>query len=278
MGLLGRSPKQQAPEEIFLSNLSLIEKVTQYVCAGNRLSGPDADEFTSVVKLKLIENDYAILRKFQGRCALKTYLNTVITRLLIDQRVKEEGRWRPSMEAKRSGEAAVKLEELLYRKRYSLEEACEILITNHRFNVTRDELYAIAGRLPQRRLRQKHESEETLTGGAGASQAPDESNVHPKLAAQKEKVKEVVQGYILKLSKEDRLILKMRFESNCKVSEISSFLGLNQKKLYSCIEKILGQFRRELLSTGIPEKEILEIVERFDAEISIEFGVDNAEE
>lgn len=54
-------------EAMFLSQLDLIERVTAFVCARNHLMGAEVDDFASHVKLKLVEGDYAILGKFQGR-------------------------------------------------------------------------------------------------------------------------------------------------------------------------------------------------------------------
>src|SRR5256885_9925743 len=46
------------------------------------LSGADAEDFGSFVKLKLIENDYAALRKFEHRCSFAAYISVVVQRLL----------------------------------------------------------------------------------------------------------------------------------------------------------------------------------------------------
>jgi hypothetical protein len=53
--------------------------------------------------LKLIENDYRILRSFEGLASLGTYLTTVIARLFLDFQIHEWGRWRPSAAATRLG-------------------------------------------------------------------------------------------------------------------------------------------------------------------------------
>ena len=44
------------------------------------------------MKLKLIENDYAILAKFQGKAKLSTYLTTVIHNMFRDYRIQKWGR------------------------------------------------------------------------------------------------------------------------------------------------------------------------------------------
>src|SRR5437870_13909457 len=72
-----------APETVLVSEIATIERIINFVAARRRLRASDADEFASNVKLKLVENDYAILRKFQGRSSLRTYLTIVIQRLFL---------------------------------------------------------------------------------------------------------------------------------------------------------------------------------------------------
>jgi hypothetical protein len=73
-------------EQQFLSELAVIERVIAWVSARRGLRGADADDFASVVKTRLVESDYAILAKFQGRSSLKTYLTAVINRLYLTSR------------------------------------------------------------------------------------------------------------------------------------------------------------------------------------------------
>src|SRR3982750_961032 len=55
------------PQELFLSNLDAIDRAIASVCHRNHLSPQDGEEFNSEVKTKLIEANYAVLRKFEGR-------------------------------------------------------------------------------------------------------------------------------------------------------------------------------------------------------------------
>ena len=105
-------PHEPTGEALFESELELIERVISFVSARHHLPGVEADDFGSHVKLKLIEDDYGILRKFEGRSSLRTFLTTVITRLFLDYRIAAWGKWRPSAEAKRAGEVAILLERL----------------------------------------------------------------------------------------------------------------------------------------------------------------------
>ena len=52
-------------ETFLLDNLSLIDGVTAFVSRKYGLSGADAEDFASAAKLKLIEDNYAVLRKFE---------------------------------------------------------------------------------------------------------------------------------------------------------------------------------------------------------------------
>jgi|SRR5438876_9252438 len=86
-------------EAVFLSQLDLIERVIAFVCARQHVASTDADDFSSFVKLKFVENDYALLAKFEGRSSLRTFLTVVIQRLFLDHRITAWGKWRPSATA-----------------------------------------------------------------------------------------------------------------------------------------------------------------------------------
>src|SRR5438067_1800408 len=110
-------------QELLRSNLALVERLVRFVCQRARVVGADVDDFASTVKLALIDNDYSVLRAWEGRSSLATYLTVIIQRLLADERFRTLGRWRPSAEAKRMGEAGILLEMLIRRDERSLVEA-----------------------------------------------------------------------------------------------------------------------------------------------------------
>ena len=51
-----------SPEQIFLAELPRIERVIGATCRRHRLRAEEAEEFASTVRLKLIADDYAVLR------------------------------------------------------------------------------------------------------------------------------------------------------------------------------------------------------------------------
>ena len=122
-----RSSSAVRGETLFLSHLNHIERILAFVAVENRLAAADADDFASHVKLKFVENDYALLQKFGGRSSVRTFLSVVIHNLFSDYRDAAWGKWRPSAEARRRGPIAQHLERLLSRDRVGFEEACELL-------------------------------------------------------------------------------------------------------------------------------------------------------
>jgi DNA-directed RNA polymerase specialized sigma24 family protein len=111
------------PEQVFLTNLTTIEALVQMVARQQRMSWSEAEDFASIVRLRLIENDYAILRKFRGGSTLRTYLTVVIARQALDYRDACWGRWRPSRAARRLGRTAMMLEKLIVRDGFTFDEA-----------------------------------------------------------------------------------------------------------------------------------------------------------
>ena len=65
-------------EAIFLAQLPTIERVTSSLARQHRLSAADAEDFTAEVHLRLISDDYAVLRQFRSQCTLRTFLTVVI--------------------------------------------------------------------------------------------------------------------------------------------------------------------------------------------------------
>jgi DNA-directed RNA polymerase specialized sigma24 family protein len=88
-------------EAIFLAQLALIDRVIAFVCRRNHLNATDAEDFASHARLRLMDDDYAVLRKFQGRSSLKTFLTITLQRMFYDYRIAAWGKWRPSAEAPR---------------------------------------------------------------------------------------------------------------------------------------------------------------------------------
>jgi len=255
-------------EELFLSNLDVIERVISFVSSRHHLPGIDADDFESHVKLKLIEDDYGILRKFEGRCNLRTYLTIVIQRLFLDYRISAWGKWRPSAEAKRSGEAAILLELLTQRDGYGFEEACELMETNHQVTLSRAEIEAIAARLPHR-VRRRFDSEAALTDLPADQPSLDEVMADQERAATAARVETALNAAMAGLDSHDRLIFELQFRDGRTVAEIARALLLDQKALYRRVNRLLAELLNALQAVGIDKDQALKIFE--SAAVSVEW-------
>ncbi len=133
------------PREVLLANLPLIEQIISSICRRKGMNPDEIEEFASIVKLRLVDNDYAIIRAFRERSSFATYIAAVISRSVLDHRNREWGKWRASTEAQRLGEIAVKLERMLHREERSFDDACVAILAQHR-DVSREELERIVAR------------------------------------------------------------------------------------------------------------------------------------
>src|SRR4029453_1116188 len=84
----------------------------------------EGEGFASAVKLKLIANDYQVLRAFQGRSSLGAYLAAVVQRAWLAPPNQPWGKGGPSAAARRMAPLAVRLDTLLHRDGLTLDEAC----------------------------------------------------------------------------------------------------------------------------------------------------------
>ncbi len=263
------------PRELFESQLNLIEEVIAFVCRRHHLYGDQREDFGSQVKLEIIDDDYSVLRKFQGRSSLRTYLITVIHRLFLDYQIQRWGRWRPSSKAKKLGVLAVQLETLLARDGYLLDEAIEILKTNYQVATSREDLTEIAAKLPPRRPR-RFESNEQLEDVAGEDKA-ERTLVEHERDIMMRRIETSLEEVLRSFGSEDRLILKMRFEEGFTVAGIASALNLDQRSLYTRIEKALKKFRQALESKGIRGNQIAENLDWGKSAMEVNYRVDLGE-
>jgi RNA polymerase sigma factor for flagellar operon FliA len=248
------SAETQPPEELFRENLPLIERVIASVCRRRGLGEDEAEELASTVRLKLVEDDYRVLRRFEGKSSLGTYLTMVVQRMFLDFLRARRGRKRPSAEARRLGAVAIQLERLLYWDGFGFDEACRILRENHGVRVPWQELEEMAGRL-RRPTEHREEGGETVDHLAGAVERPDAALAERQSREEAERVVGVLEEALAALDAEDRLILRMRFEEGLTVADVARALHLPQKPLYRRIARLLRTLRREMEARGLRSPE-----------------------
>jgi RNA polymerase sigma factor (sigma-70 family) len=257
------------PEETYLAHLRTIERIAAFVARRNHLNQDEAAEFIQEVRVRLLDDDYGVIRKFKGQSSFSTYLTTVILRLHHQWRVQQWGKWRPSAEAKRIGDKAITLERLLTRDGFTFSEAVNVLTTPAGSAYTVAELDAIYTRLPPRNPRPVVVGEEVVPDAAVVeSDALDRVEKHEREQAARTAAC-AMDAVLASLDPEDRLILQMRFWDSLKVPEIARALNLEQKRLYKRLEKLFGVLRREIERAGVSQSDIASILSHGEDEVHL---------
>ncbi len=248
------------PAELFRANTSLIDRIAAGVCRRVRVDGADAEDFASEVRLALMEGDFAILREFEGRASLHSYLSIVIERLMFDHRTRTLGRWTPSAQAKRLGPAAVLIEKLLVRDRRALDEALPVIRAAHP-ELTREEIERIAAQLPERTSRPRAVPLDDVVADTVPASDSAEERVRTQDAGRiATRASDVMRRTIDALSVEDRMIVRFRFVSSMSIADISRLTRLPQRPLYRRIESLLARLRAALQEANIDAASAAEII------------------
>ena len=242
-------------EADFLNALPVIDDVTEFVCRRNRLSAAESDDFKSDVRLHFIENNYDVLKRFEGRCALPTYVTVVVQRVFFDWRNRTWGRYRPSSEAKRLGPTAILVERLVLRDGWTIDQSLEMLRVSHQIEIDdrlREFCNTLTARVPARRLVSEDDASDVPSPGPSA-----DANV---LLAERDFLAKRVLAALDRarqsLPAMDRLILKMRFDDRVAVSDIARALHLEPRPLYRTVERLLEAVGAAMLAEGISRADI----------------------
>lgn len=241
------------PEAVLLQELPTIERIIAFVCRRAKLSADDAEEFEAQVKLRLVENDYAILRAYAQRSSLSTYLTSVISRLLNDYRNHRWGRWYASAAATHLGPAAVELERLLYREDRSLEDAIALVRARHP-HMTRPQLEVFAEQIPRRQPNRNVEIEENEPLLARETTFAVD---HQGTAA---RISKYVRDFVDALPDNERFILRLRFDGEMPVRHIALALGLEQVVVYRTLYRLFRDIRAKLEAEGFDAAAVAELI------------------
>ncbi len=242
-------------QRLFLDNLSTIDRVIAAVARRHRLSTHEHEEFRSLVRLRLLEDDARVLRAFEQRSSLPTYLTIVISRIFLDFRNQEWGRWRPSAQARRLGAVAILLDRLMTRDGHLIEEAIEILRTNHKIAMSDTEIRSLWDALPRR-----HQTTLVAEEAAREVSAPEDPASGPEFrghADTRQRVGEALVQALSTLSPQDRLIVQLQFRHGVGATDLAQHFGLSKATLHRRINRILAQLRTALQSAQVDAQEVL---------------------
>jgi RNA polymerase sigma factor for flagellar operon FliA len=242
-------------ESLFLTQLPAVERILRALARRHALTRDAAEEFGAWTKLRLVENDYAILGKFRGESTIATYLSVVIAMLYREYRVQEWGRWRPSAAAKRGGGLAIRLELLTRRDRIPLAQAGEMLRTSGKTTLSDRELAALVSGFPERApLRPVQTTGASLDAPAlsRADEIVDAEGAEADAHAARRALADALQT----LSEEEQTIVRLHFMNDMSVADIARGLALPQKPLYRRLEHALKTLRARLESSGISREHV----------------------
>ena len=257
------------PEQLLLQNLEIIERAIRVLSWRGSLREDDAEDFASYVKLKLIEKDYAILRKYQKRASFAAYIAVVVQRMLLDYRIGQWGKWHASTEAKRIGELAITLEAFLYRDGHTLDEAMPMLLRRWP-DLTREIAESVLRRLPFRRPKVRLVELDNVADVPALFSDPlvfeaETQNVARRVAA-------IVRATLARLEEQDRLVFRLHFQGEMSIAEVARTLQTEQKPLYRRLRRALTLLRTRLQDAGVSGGDIDDLLSRRFADLDFGFG------
>jgi RNA polymerase sigma factor (sigma-70 family) len=248
--------ERRACEALFLAELDWIQETMGALCRRYGMGAADAEDFASWATMRLIDDDYAVLRKFRGESALRTYLVVVLAMLHREYRSRWWGRWRPSAAARRAGPVAVRLETLVHRDGCPLPEAILRLRTAGETALSDRELAVLFATLPRRGPGRTRPVEALLDALASIPDpaAADDGIAAEERAAERRALEDALRRALEALPAEDRVIVRMRFWEGTSVADIARALGLPQKPLYRRLERALAALRGSLEASGVSRR------------------------
>lgn len=258
--------------DLFRTQLATIDRAIERVCRRAGLQGADAEDFASEARLALMEDDYRVLRRYRGECALATFVTVVVQNLLTDLREQNLGRFRASAAASRGGDAAVMLERIVMRDGRTIEEALP-MIRNVDPSFTRAQALAILRELPERTKRPRVvELEDGHAEVVAGAERADERVMIAEQQRVSEEASRVVRETLAGLPIEDRMLVQLHYGSGMSVADVSRMLRLPQRPMYRRMESVLERLRRALHDAGLDAGSVQELIGGPKAEM--DFGLE----
>lgn len=220
--------------------LQLVDRVARSVGRSRHLAPEDVDDFAQMVHLRMANNDYDILRQFEGRSSLKTYLTVVAARMLKDWQNHRYGKWRPSAASERLGPLGVTLDRMINRDAVPAIEAIQSVAT--RTGLPEGQIRHVADLVPRRAKRQMVGIEAADHRGADFDDPIAAAECDREAAATRSRLARALAG----LPREDARLMVLRFVGGHAVSDLARRHGLEAKGLYRRFERIRRDLRQRL--------------------------------
>lgn len=256
----------QNPEILFMEHLGWINRVAMATCTQHGVWGPEAEDFAASIRLKLMEDDYAVIRNHRGDSLLRTYLAVVVQRKFLDYWREGRGRWRPSAVARRLGPPAPELEALVFRDGYRLDQAGEMLRTSGRTSLSDRELGRLLTSLPAREpLRYREVSTDEVSETTEADESADERVTGAETQALREQVTGALRRAMAELDAQDEVIVRMHFVDGRTLADVARALNIEQKPLYRRVKRLRALLRATLEADGVHDSDVRDLIDRKDS-------------
>jgi len=246
------------PEELFHQSLEALPAILRGLGQVKRLSSEELEDLQSDILVKLLEDDYRVLRRWGSCSSLKAYLGTVVYNIWHDRVRGEKGKVRVSAAAMRLGPPAPELEVLLGREGLTLDQAYEMI--KPRFpGLSRDEARKIADQIKPKPPR-TFDSEDVVARLADLGPTGGDRLEQREKLVEKRKALALMHQRLSELPEQDRLLLVRAHAEGVKFSRIARSLGIDQKPLYRRNERLLTELRTDLEEAGIRWEDLSEVL------------------
>ncbi|HWM92494.1 MAG TPA: sigma-70 family RNA polymerase sigma factor [Thermoanaerobaculia bacterium] len=245
-------------EELYHQSLEALPPILRGLGREKRLSPEDLEDLRSDIQVKLLEDDYRVLRRWDNRSSLKGYLGTVVYNIWHDRVRREKGKVRVSTAARQLGPPAPELEVLLGRQGLTFDQAYQAI--KPRFpGLSRGEAEEIAAQLNPKPGR-IFESEDVVTRQPDLEPAGDKLLEQREKLVKKRKAFALMHGLLSELPEEDRILLVRAHGEGVKFSCIARSLGIDQRSLYRRNERLITKLRTNLEEAGIRWEDLSEVL------------------
>jgi RNA polymerase sigma factor for flagellar operon FliA len=245
-------------EELYHQSLEALPPILRALGREKRLLPEEVEDLGSDTQVKLLEDDYQVLRRWDSRSSLKVYLATVVYNLWHDRIRGEKGKVVASAAAKRLGPPALELEVLLGRQGLTFDQAYQAL--KPRFpGLSRGKAEEIAAQINPRPGRH-FEGEDVVARQPDPEPVGDERLEQREKLVEKRKALALMQRRLSELPEPDRLLLVRAHAEGVKFSRIARSLGIDQKPLYRRNERLITKLRTDMEEAGIRWEDLSEVL------------------
>jgi RNA polymerase sigma factor (sigma-70 family) len=261
-----RVPPTSSCPDTLVRHLPDVHRAIRMLGRRHRLPEQEEGDLLGEVLVRLVTDDYAVLRKYRGDSALGTYLRSVAYRVLLDSRIRRWGKWRPSSRARALGTSAVHFERLVARDGFTVSEARAIVDNQPHLALAPPLTDALAAGIGRRRRPRTVPLE--MAAGVPVEASQDAVLESRALSQRAARVSSAMRLVMQSLSPGDSLLLRQRFVEGHSVTDLARHGRADQKSLYRRYARILRRLRTDLEHADVTADDVRSLIGRGDVEIS----------